>query len=120
MTEPSPEDTANPPAKPEAPAPKPNGAAYERSVSGIEVVAITTSVMIRGLLNSLVGMRHADILAAISASTATTVGTILHGSLADVLKVRKQCRDAFNDALTKAPAPPLDNPAPPPGVRNGG
>lgn len=41
------------------------------------------------------------------------VGTIFHGSLSDVLTVRRQCREAFLQGLASAPAPHLIAPQPP-------
>lgn len=43
------------------------------------------------------------------------VGTMFHGSLADILNIRRQCRDAFIQGLTSSPSPHLYAPQPGPG-----
>ena len=43
------------------------------------------------------------------------IGTIFHGTLSDVLNIRRQCREAFLQGLASAPAPQVFAPHPAPG-----
>lgn len=70
---------------------------------------------VRGAVASLPGFKPDAVVIAACRMLGTLVGTIFHGTLTSVLTSRKQCREAFIEALQKAPPPPMA-PAQQPGI----
>lgn len=94
---------------PSGPAPQSN-AAQQALVSHCQALLET---IIFGTITKFQGVTANVIAISTCRALGVIVGTIFHGSLSDVLTVRRQCREAFLQGLASAPAPHLIAPQPP-------
>lgn len=78
-------------------------------------IALTVGVFVNGMLQSLGGFFRFDHLAiGMCRVFAGAIGVGMRGNLAQVLKLRAQCKEAFDKGLTGAPISPAAPPAEPP------
>ena len=71
------------------------------------MLGITIGVVMNGMLNTLVGAFPFDrLMVGISRMCGRAIGAGMRGDLSGVLKLRTQCREAFDRAMTQQPVVP--------------
>lgn len=82
---------------------KDNSASPVAMLSVDQYLDMVLSAVLRGAIVSLDGQPPQAVMMSACRVMATFVGNSFHGDLASVLMIRKNCKDAFLDAMAKAP-----------------
>lgn len=73
--------------------------------------------VIWGTITKFQGFNANVVAIAMCRAMGIIVGTMFHGSLSDILNIRRQCREAFLQGLTSSPSPHLYQQQPPAGAQ---